>query len=68
MVILILYLGLGDEGRRVLEEFCGAAPSEPTTAGDSELTAEDAGLWEILEQEGTTQGFIDDIQSLLDGR
>jgi len=68
IVILILYLGLGDEGRRVLEEFCGAAPSEPTAAGDPEPIAEDAGLWETLEQEGTTQGFIDDIQGLLDGR
>jgi len=68
IIIFILYLGLGDEGKRVLEEFCGAVPSEPTTTGDSEPLAEDAGLWETLEQEGTSQGFIDDIQGLLNGR
>ena len=28
---------------------------------DLELAAEDGELWETLEQEGTAQGFIDDI-------
>ena len=39
-----------------------------TDGADSEPTAEGEQLWEILGQEGTAQGFIDDIQGLLNGK
>lgn len=65
---ILLCLGLGEEGKRALEEFHGAAPPGPTDAADLEPVVEDTELWETLEQEGTTQGFIDDIQGLLNGR
>ena len=67
-IIFLLYLGLGEEGKRVLGEFSGTTHTEPMDAGDPEPMVEDAQLWEALGQEGTTQGFIDDIQGLLDGK
>lgn len=59
--------GLGDEGKRVLEEFCGAEPSIAVDMADPEPMPENEDVWKVLEEEGTTQGFIDDIQGLLDG-
>ena len=64
----LLYLGLSNEDKRVLEEFCGTESSTPTDTTDLEATPEDGGVLKFLEQEGTAQGFIDDIQGLLDGR
>jgi hypothetical protein len=64
----LLYLGLGDEGKRVLEEFSGTPPTEHTDVTDSNLNVENEQLWETLGQEGVAQGFIDDIQGLLDGK
>ena len=52
----------------MLEEFSGTVPSAPVDAVDPGPAPEDGGVWETLEQEGTAQGFIDDIQGLLDGR
>ena len=61
-------LGLGDKEKRVLEEFSGTVPSVPVDVADPEPAPEDAEVWKALEEEGTAQGFIDDIQGLLDGR
>jgi len=40
----------------------------PIDTADPQPITEDGQLWEALEQEGTTQGFIDDIQGLLNGK
>jgi hypothetical protein len=68
VLYLLLYLGLGDDGKRVLEEFGDTSSIGPANIADSEPTVEDEGLWETLGQEGVAQGFIDDIQGLLDGK
>lgn len=60
-------LGLGDEGKQVLEEFSGTPHIESIMTADSEPAAEDEQPWETLGQ-GVTQGFIDDIQELLNGK
>ena len=65
---IFLYVGLGDEGKRVLEEFSDTLQTEPIMAADSEPPTENEQLWETLGQEGVAQGFIDDIQELLNGK
>jgi len=62
------YLGLGEEGKRVLGEFSGAPLTEPIDTTDPEPGVEDGESWETLGQEGVAQGFIDDIQGMLDGK
>ena len=67
---LLLHSGLGDEGKRLLEEFSGTphiehidTPDPVPPAGD-----EDEQFWETMGQEGRAQGFINDIQGLLHGK
>lgn len=56
---ILLYPGLGDEGKRVLGEFSDGAHMEPIDSADPEPMGESGQVWETLEQEGTTQGFLD---------
>jgi hypothetical protein len=65
---LIFYIGLGDEGKRLLEEFGGAPSTGPADTADSSPTVEDQEPWVALGQEGVAHGSIDDIQGLLDGK
>ena len=53
--------------KQALEEYSDTLQMEPIVATDSESTMEEQ-PWEILEQEGVAQGFIDDIQELLNGK
>jgi hypothetical protein len=64
----MLYLGLGDQGKRLLEEFGGSPSTESINATDPKPTVKDEQTWEVLGQGGVAQGFIDDIQGLLDGK
>ena len=64
----MMYSGLGDEGKRLLDEFSGTTSIEPIDTVDSEPQAMNEQPWEILGQEGIAQGFINDIQGLLDGK
>jgi hypothetical protein len=63
-----LYSGLGDEGKRLLEEFGGTPHTETIDTSDPALPAGDEQPWETLGQEGIAQGFVDDIQGLLNGK
>ena len=68
-LMILLHLALGDEGKRVLEEFGGTSSStEPINDTDPDLPAVDKLPLEALEHENVTAGFIDDIQGLLDGK
>ena len=60
--------GLGTESRRMLEEFGSAAATEPVDTADPQPTREDEQSWVTLEEEGIAQGFIDDIQGLINGK
>ena len=52
----------------MLAEFSSTANMGPIDTTDPESMAEDGQIWEALEKEETTQGFIDDIQGLLNGK
>jgi len=43
----------------VLGEFSDGAHMEPIDSADPEPMGESGQVWETLEQEGTTQGFLD---------
>lgn len=68
LTYILIYPGLGDEGKRVLGEFSGTAHEESIDTADPEPTGEAGQVWEVLEQEGTAQGFLDDIQGILNGK
>jgi hypothetical protein len=59
--------GLGDKSQRVLSEFNGSSLIEPPPSS-TEPGLDDAQDWETLNQDGVTQGFLDDIQGLLSGK
>ena len=65
---LYLYSGLGDEDKRLLEEFSGVAHTESIETSDFGPSTGDEQPWETLGQEGIAQGFIDNVQGLLNGK
>ena len=58
----MLYLGHGNEGKWVLEEFSGTSHTGSINTADPEIIIEDKQPWKDLGQEGIAQGFIDNIQ------
>lgn len=52
----------------MLDEFSGTSSTQPTDATDPGPVASDDGPWEDLGQEGIAQGFVDDIQGILEGK
>lgn len=64
----MLYLGLTSDEKRVLEDFSGTPGPQPADDFDPSPAALEGGPWQDLEQEGVTQGFIDDIEGLLEGK
>jgi hypothetical protein len=64
----MLYPGLGDEGKQILEEFSALPNPEPNHTSDPGPPAEDEQSLGGLGQDGIAQGFIDDIQGLLNGK
>ena len=63
---LCCILGLTVDEKRVLEEFSGHPDTLLDDVVDSVALEGDA--WQDLGQEGISQGFIDDIQGLLEGK
>jgi hypothetical protein len=51
-----------------LEEFSGPLSAQPVDDVDPSPVALKGEPWQELGQAGITQGFIDDIQGLLEGR
>ena len=52
----------------MLEEYGGTPHLEHVDPIDPEQPVQDEQQWRALEQEGVAQGFIEDIQGLLDGK
>ena len=65
---MLFYIGLGEEGKQLLEEFSDTPHAAPDATADSEPGTENEQPWETLVEGGVAQGFIDDIRELLDGR
>ena len=64
----LLYLGLTVDEKRILEEFSGPSDTQQVDVVDPSPAPLEGGVWQDLGQEGLTQGFIDDIQGLLEGK
>lgn len=62
------HLGLTVDEKRVLEEFSGPPNPQPVDNANPSPVEPEGETWQDLRQEGITQGFIDDIQGLLEGK
>ena len=65
---VLLYSELGDEGKRLLEEFSGTPHAEPVDTSDPGPPVGDEQPWEALGQEGIAQGLVDDVRGLPNGK
>jgi len=66
--VFSLYLGLTGDEKRALEEFGGIPSTQPVDVDDPSSAVPEGELWDDLGQGTITQGFIDDIQGLLEGK
>jgi len=51
-----------------LSEYSGSSLAEPNAGDNTEVGLEDEQDWITLNQDGMAQGFLNDIQGLLEGK